>query len=49
MNRYEYKLAFESDIEDVPNILIKITKILETELKDKITNIMPTFTILKEE
>ena len=46
MNKFEYKLTFESDAEDIPDILSKITEILKEELLDKIVNIIPTLTIL---
>ena len=47
LSKFEYKLNFEYDLKDVPDILFRITEIIKTELKDKITNVTPTFTVLE--
>ena len=46
MRKFEYKLNFESDSDNIANVLDKITETLKEELVDKITNAMPTITIL---
>lgn len=46
MNKYEFKLTFEIDIQEVPSLLVEVVKVLEDQLKGKIQNIKPTFTIL---
>jgi len=46
MGKFEYKLTFESDAEDIPDILVKITETIREELLDKIVNVMPVITIL---
>lgn len=48
MNKYEYKIEFESDFKDIPEVINKINSILvNSELNEHITNIKPTFTILE--
>ena len=48
MNKYEYKIEFESDFKDLHRILNVINNILSnSELNEYATNINPTFTILK--
>jgi len=47
MSKFKYKLTFESDAENVPDILGKITKTITEELLDKIVNVVPTITILE--
>ena len=46
MSKFEYKITFESDAEDIPDILGKITETITEELLDKIVNVVPTITIL---
>ena len=47
MNKYEYKLEFESEFKDITAIINSINSILaQSELNDIVTNIKPTFTIL---
>ncbi|HHX71236.1 MAG TPA: hypothetical protein GX708_24720 [Gallicola sp.] len=46
MNKYEFKLTFETDIQEVPSLLVEVVKVLEDQLKGKVQNIKPTFTIL---
>ena len=48
MNKFEYKLTFESDAKDIPDILFKITETVRIELLDKITNTVPTITMLNK-
>jgi hypothetical protein len=48
MSKFEYKLEFESDINDMPVILRKITEIIRAALLNSIINVMPTITILEE-
>jgi len=47
MSKFEYKLTFESDAENISDILGKITETVREELLDKIVNVMPMTTILK--
>lgn len=48
MNKYEYKIEFESDFKDIPEVINEINSILvNSELNEHITNIKPTFTILE--
>lgn len=48
MNKYEYKIEFESDFKDLYRVLNVINNILaNSELNEYATNIKPTFTILK--
>ena len=47
MGKFEYKLTFESDAENIPDVLGKITETIKEELLDKIVNVMPMITILK--
>ena len=47
MGKFEYKLTFESDAENIPDVLGKITKTIKEELLDKIVNVMPMIIILK--
>ncbi len=50
MSRYEYKIEFESEFKDIPDIVNKINNVLvNSELNEHITNIKPTFTILEME
>lgn len=50
MNKYEYKIEFESDFKDILKIINKINDVLINNDLDKcITNIKPTFTILEED
>ena len=46
MSKFEYKLTFESDSENIFEVLDKITETIKEELLDKIVNVMPTITIL---
>jgi len=46
MNKFEYKLTFESDAEDMHDILCKITETIKEELLDKIVNVVPMIIIL---
>ena len=48
MSKFEYKLTFESDAEDIPDILEKITETIKKDLLDKIINPLPTITILEK-
>ena len=47
MSKFEYKLTFESDAENIPDVLGKITETIKEELLDKIVNVMPMIIILK--
>lgn len=50
MNKYEYKIEFETDFKDILEVINKINNILvNSELNEYITNIKPTFTILEME
>lgn len=46
MNKFEYKLTFESDVEDISDVFREITETIREELLDKIVNVMPTITII---
>jgi len=49
MNKYEYKIEFESDFKDVLKIIDKINDIfIDNGLGNYVTNIKPTFTILED-
>lgn len=49
INKYEYKMEFESKIEDLHRILNVISDMLANdELNEYATNVKPTFTILEE-
>jgi len=47
MNKFEYKLTFESDSENIIEILGKITEIIREELLGKMINPAPLITILE--
>ena len=50
MNKYEYKLEFESDFKDILIIINEVNDILiNSSLSKNITNIKPTFTIVRKE
>lgn len=49
MSKFEYILTFESDAENIPDILTKITEIIREKLLNKITNVKPTLTISGKE
>ena len=50
MNKYEYKIEFESDFKDIIKAINKINQtIINDNLDGYITNIKPTFTILEED
>jgi len=46
MGKFEYKLIFESDAENIPDILVKISETIRKELLDKMINPIPIITIL---
>lgn len=46
--KYEYKIEFESDGQYIPTIIQGITSTIKLILKDYVTNIKPTLTIIQE-
>ena len=49
MNKFEYKLTFKSDSENIIEILDNISETIRMELLDKIINPMPLITMLEED
>jgi hypothetical protein len=47
--KYEYKVEFETEPDNIPDILGDITDAIRTILKDKCSFIMPTFTVLQDD
>ena len=48
MNKYEYKIEFESEFKDIPEVVNNINNILvNSKLNEYVINIKPTFTILE--
>jgi len=48
MPKYEYKLEFNSEAENMPEILRYITDVIKSNLVPYAENIMPTVTVLDE-
>lgn len=48
MNKYEYKIEFESNNNDMQTVIEEITETLKNNLNGLIYNYKPTFTIFSE-
>jgi len=48
MPKYEYKIEFDSEADNIPEILRYITDVIKADLAPYVKNIQPTVTILNE-
>jgi len=48
MPKYEYKIEFNTEAENMPEILRYITDVIKTDLVPYVENIIPTVTVLDE-